>query len=343
MFEYARLTLTAWYLIIIMVVSFLFSLTIYSGINAELHRFEKVQVQIWEDTEDGKVPTRSKDRFLRVGYPDPEVIANARHRLILTLAGINATIFGISATAGYFLAGRTLQPIKQMVEEQHRFVTDASHELRTPITALRTEIEVALRNTKLTSMSAKKVLRSNLEEVVNLQTLSENLLTLAQNGQNILPTHREVVLLQSVIDAAMSRVAILAKKKQLQIVTDIPDIYVIGVPDRLIEVFIILLDNAIKYSTNKQTIEIMAVKSKYFAEVSVIDHGIGIDKKDVPHIFDRFYRASQSRTKTSSGGYGLGLAIAKQIVEAHDGTIRINSQLGRGTIVKVQLPISQQS
>ena len=178
MFENARIKLTAWYLGIIMLVSILFSVVIYTGINAELERIEHMQLRFQEDLEEGIIPP-SNIRIERTLKADPAVIKAARARLLTILGLINLAILGISGGAGYFLAGRTLKPIREMVEEQKRFIADSSHELRAPLTSLRTEIEVALRNTKLNLSDAKKLLVSNLEEVLSLQLLSDNLQNLS--------------------------------------------------------------------------------------------------------------------------------------------------------------------
>jgi len=149
MFQRARLKLTAWYLVIIMTISLMFSLVIYQSINIEFQRFERVQLKIQEDMQEGLPFPHSRDHFIYFGKPDPTVIADARKRLIILLSFINFSILVLSGVAGYFLAGRTLRPIKKMVDEQKRFITDASHELRTPLTSLRSEIEVNLRNKNL--------------------------------------------------------------------------------------------------------------------------------------------------------------------------------------------------
>src|SRR3989304_7701028 len=163
-----QIKLTVWYLLIIMLVSVVFSLVIYSGINRELGRFERSQVLRLRREQELMLPAPLPPELRGL---DAQIVAAARMRLTLTLVLINIGIFGIAGFAGYFLAGRTLKPIKEMVDEQNRFITDASHELRTPITSLKTEIEVNLRDKNL-SKDAKKLLESNLEEVNSLQSLS---------------------------------------------------------------------------------------------------------------------------------------------------------------------------
>jgi two-component system, OmpR family, sensor histidine kinase CiaH len=340
MFERARLKLTAWYLLIIMTISLLFSFAIYSSIDTELHRFERMQIKF-----EAKLPQtqvfqlHSPDHFIRFVRPDPEIIDKARQRLIFALALINISVLLFAGAAGHFLAGRTLRPIKKMVDEQHRFITDASHELRTPITSLRSEIEVGLRNKKLTLSDAKKLLQSNLEEVIHLHTLSDNLLELAQNGKIVDPGHFERFSLVTLIDKAIKKVEPLATKKQITINSQITETTLLGTQDRLLEVFVILLDNAIKYSPKKSGIIISSKSKKGTVSISVIDQGVGIAKEDLPHIFERFFRVSKSRDKTKVSGYGLGLAIAKKIVEAHSGTIQVRSKQAKGTTFTINLPI----
>ncbi len=268
MFENARLKLTAWYLVIIMTISLLFSFTIYTSINLELSRFERMQIRLQEDIREGNVmrlPPR--DHFIHIGSPDPKFIEDSRRRLIAALGLINLSILFLSGLAGYFLAGRTLRPIKKMVDDQKRFITDASHELRTPITALRSEIEVALRNKTLSLADSKKLFISNLEEVVSLQSLSDNLLELAQNGKLVDPKNMKEVSLMTVVKTAMKKVEPLAGKKKITISNSIKERKLQGIPERLTEVFVILLDNAIKYSAEKSTVKIVSKGNEKQVEI----------------------------------------------------------------------------
>lgn len=335
MFEKTRLRLTAWYLTIIMVVSFLFSFFIFTSIDRELQNFEQVDKIIKEHIKENRPIPGS---LLR-SYVNPDLIRDARARLITTLAIINTAIFVVAGGAGYFLAGRTLRPIKKMVDEQNRFITDASHELRTPLTSLRSEIEVNLRNKKLTTKDAKKILESNLEEVINLQALSDNLLELAQSENPKNTSYFTQVSIKECIDQAHKKLSGNIKKKNISVKKEIVDITINGISDRLIELLVILLDNAVKYSPEKSSITVSAKKKGEGVDIRVIDEGIGIHKEDVPHIFDRFYRTSKSRYKNNIGGYGLGLSIAKKIVKLHDGTITVESKVDKGTTFIVHLPI----
>jgi signal transduction histidine kinase len=247
-------------------------------------------------------------------------------------------ILGGSAFAGYMLAGRTLNPIADMVDEQNRFITDASHELRTPLTSLKAEIEVNLRDPNLSLDQTKSILKSNLEEVNSLQVLSDGLIRLTQyqQGQNELSF--TTVQLSIVIKEAIRKVTNAAKTKHITITNDIRSVNLEGNQTSLTELFVIFLDNAIKYSPKQKTIHLTGKKNNGHIIIEITDQGIGIDEKDIPHLFDRFYRADKSRTKNAAPGYGLGLAIAKQIVDQHNGTIRVTSQLKKGTTFTIELP-----
>jgi len=336
MFENTRIKLTAWYLLIIMLISLSFSVVIYSKINEEFSRFENFQIRLKQDINERNIvfpPGPRPNQFVRL---DSQEIQAARIRLISTLAVINFVIFVLAGAAGYFLAGRTLKPIKKMIDEQNRFITDSSHELRTPLTSLKTEIEVGLRNKKLDLKTARKILESNLEEVINLEVLSNNLLELAQNGNLLNKNAMKTVSLSEILKKAINKTKNLADIKQIKIKNNIQEVKIIGVEDRLVEVFIIFLDNAIKYSLDKGNIELISKIKDNRVFISVIDYGMGISREDLPHIFDRFYRADKSRTKK---GYGLGLSIAKKIIEFHKGSITVDSAQNKKTTFTVILPV----
>lgn len=341
MFQKTRIKLTAWYLLIIMLVSVSFSMVIYRSLTAELDRLERV-----EQMRQGR---RLPQFFVGVlnevppALLDPDVIAETKQRIVLRLLGINVLILAGSAVAGYFLAGKTLQPISDMVDEQNRFITDASHELRTPLTSLKSEIEVNLRNKNLTIEEAQKLLQSNLEEVNNLQALSDGLIKLTQfeKGNNGLDISQ--VQIGSVWKEAVRRVSVPAKTKHITITNSVPSVAVAGNAMLLTELFIILLDNAIKYSARGKKIRVSGQKTDGHVVIRVHDEGYGIAKEDLPHLFDRFWRADKSRTKTAAPGYGLGLAIAKQIVDRHFGSIEVESTKEAGTTFTIKLPIHHSS
>jgi len=250
---------------------------------------------------------------------DPEVIQETKRRIALSLFATNIMILGISAASGYFLAGKTLEPIRKNMEEQKEFIGSASHELRTPLTSLKTEIEVGLRDKKLTISDAKKILISNLEEVNKMQKLSDYLLRLNRLESGKSAFEMSKVDLKKVVTNAIGK---------RNVKSDLKRSIVMGSEDALTELIGILLDNAFKYSPKAKGVSVK-VKDK---QIEISDKGTGIPKKDLPHIFDRFYRGDKSRTKD---GYGLGLSIAKQIADLHGARIKVDSRLGTGSTFKV--------
>jgi two-component system sensor histidine kinase CiaH len=277
----------------------------------------------------------------RVFIVDPELITEAENRIKLLLLAVNLAILGVAGLAGYFLAGRTLKPIKEMIDEQNRFITDASHELRTPLTSLKSEIEVGLRDKGLSPTESKKLLESNLEEVNNLQLLSDSLIKLTQyqEQQNSNGLTFKEISLKKVLDEAIKKVNLAARKKQIKIDNKAKDQKLEGDFQSLTEMFVIFLDNAIKYSPKDAAITIYSKLTDGGVRVDIADKGIGIDKKDLPFLFDRFYRADKSRTKDNVPGYGLGLSIAKQVITKHQGSIKVTSEVGKGTVFSIELPL----
>lgn len=345
MFQSARLRLTAWYLLIIMVISIAFSALIYVGSWREFDRMLRIQRMKNDDA-----PSQSELQVIRqdtpfgsnyifTRAPDPDLIEESRHRVLLALIQIDAVIFLVSAVAGYFLAGRTLRPIKEMVDEQNRFITDASHELNTPLTSLRTAIEVNLRDKHLSLTKAKDVLKSNLEDVGSLQTLTSDLMKLNQYQKPARTLPFEMLALSDVLETAREKVLPMAEEKGITLNVASTDVKVLGDKRSLSELFVILLDNAIKYSGDGKHVLLTVKRDDGKVKIAVIDKGIGIEEKALAHIFDRFYRVDSSRTKQHVPGYGLGLSIAKRIALLHKGNLSVVSTLGKETTFTVELPV----
>ena len=347
MFHSARIKLTFWYLVIIMLVSGFFSLIVYRGFTKELGR--GFRFQALHTAPERRVVVQERNGFFRILpfmiYPDEiapeefvEIINLAKRRFALQLLIINGGILFLAGTAGYFLAGKTLQPIEVMVDEQKRFVADASHELKTPITALITEIEVALRNKKLNLKDAKDTLSSSLDEVGKLKEFTQYLLSLSRYEADGDDIPREKVDLSEAVRQAVERNTPLANKSKIKITQELNEVSTLGNPQSMVELISILINNAIKYSPDNTKIKVTVAKVGRKAVIKVKDQGIGIDEKDIPHIFDRFYRADCSRCKQEVDGYGLGLSIAKSIVESHKGTIGVESKPNQGSTFIISLP-----
>jgi two-component system, OmpR family, sensor histidine kinase CiaH len=335
MFEKARIKLTIWYLLIIMTISIFFSCLIYVGATREFDRvltFGQYKLQHPETIERYiQRPVWEIETLPPRGSLDLRLAQVARLRAVEGLILINLIILFISSFAGYFLAGRTLRPIKKMIDEQNRFITDASHELNTPLTSLKTSIEVNLRDKNFTITKARELMLSNLEDINSLQNLSDKLIKLNQyqyiNGSVLFAK----VLLPEVLNKALEKVNKQAKEKKIKISVNILKTKLLGDEESLVELFVILLDNAIKYSKQNKIITVTNRKLDSKVQIEVKDQGVGITKEDLPFIFDRFYRAEKSRTKNDYPGYGLGLSIAKRIVSMHNGDIVVESEAGKGT------------
>ena len=331
LFKSARIKLSLLYLLIIMVISVSFSAGIYGIMSREMERFAKNQRFRFEER------MFFPDQGRKIApLPDPELLWELKSRLIVYLGFINLIILISAGLLGYLLAGWTLKPIARMLEDQTRFISDASHELKTPLTALKSSFEVFLREPKPSMTDAKALIKDGVNDVDTLAKLASSLLTLSRFSEPDSNVPLESVDLAKVIYDVADALKPLAQNRQVNIDLNVAPAYVLGDSQKLVELFTILMDNAIKYSKENSKVAVMLTKTDGHVLVDVEDFGIGISAEDLPHIFDRFYRADLSRTKTVVDGHGLGLAIAKKIVEVHKGTITVKSQLGVGTTFQVK-------
>lgn len=279
---------------------------------------------------------------------DPEVEAYLQQReaegkraLVQRLVILNLLALAMGSGLSLYLARRTLQPIEANMDAQAQFVTDASHELRTPLTALQTTNEVALRRPNLTASDARELLQHNVAEVAKLQALTTSLLNLAKQDAHV---QLSPVLLQDIAADAMNSVVSTAQQRHIAIDDAVPNIRALANAQNLAQVIVILLDNAIKYSPAGTKVTISGTISGKYASIAVADNGQGIAAVDLPHIFDRFYRADQSRTRGKvtqhADGYGIGLSLAQKLVRQMNGTISVTSLEGKGSTFTVRLPVA---
>jgi two-component system sensor histidine kinase CiaH len=330
-FRSARIKLTAWYLAIIMSISLAFSAFIYVSVTTELqNRFDIIERRL-QLRSFGFIPPPGQ---VEIFFEDLEA---SRSRLFLILFYTNAAIFTFSAIAGYFLAGKTLSPIEKAMEEQKRFVADASHEFKTPLTSLQTSIEVALRDKKLSLGEAKEILKDSIGDIQNLTSLSNYLLGLARFQNNSLT--KTSVNVKDIIKRVGKQITPIAKSKEVSLIVKSESISIKADEDSLEKLVRILLDNAFKYTPMKGRVWLTCEKVKRNLVIEIKDNGIGISKSDLPHIFERFYRADLSRSKEQIPGFGLGLSVAKEIVNMYKGSILVESKLGRGSTFIVKLPL----
>ena len=329
MFRSARVRLTLLYLFIVALISISFSAIIYNDFAYELQsRLARAESRL----QILAVPKQVTQKLLE------DELSVSERIITLRLLLLNGAILTISGAGAYFLAGRTLSPIEKVMEDQKRFVADASHELRTPLTSIKTEIEVALRDKKISLRDAKKLLASNLSDIDKMKDLANYLLTLSryESGRGLEMEH---VDLKKVLLEASKQNAAVSKKKKVKVIKKLESARVRGNRAGLTELFSILISNAVNYSESGGKVEVTAKRSRRSIVVEVEDHGIGIEKTDMPHIFDRFYRADQSRCKEVVEGYGLGLSIAKSIADLHRVALKVKSTPGIGTKFSVNFPL----
>jgi signal transduction histidine kinase len=319
-----------------MVVSLLFSLNVYRISTYEVDNRLSRQVDFL-NTRPFIGPGFDINPFERERQSE---LSNSKRHVIGQLLYANMLVLLVGGLGSYLLARLTIKPIEEAHLAQARFAADASHELRTPIAAMRTETEVALLNPKLSLKEAQNLLKSNVEELDRLTILSEGLLQLARGVDDV--TTDEVVAVRDIVSAAITQTARATKAKHITIdVQTIPNVSVTGNSIQLVQLLVILLDNAVKYSPEKQTVTLGAVQQHGHIALSVSDHGIGIGADDLEHVFERFYRADTARSKANASGYGLGLSIAEQIASAHHGFIQADSTLGAGSVFTITLPVHE--
>ena len=236
-----------------------------------------------------------------------------------------------------------ISKLEQAFERERRFTADASHELKTPLAVLRGDIEVALRRDRSTE-EYKRVLASSLEEIARLTKLADDLLTLARSDAGEQVLELEPVRLDSLAAEARSFIQPLAAASGIALNHEAPPAPVVieGDAKRLKQLFVNLLDNAIKYTASGGSAQLRLSVEDGAALIEVSDTGRGIPKDALPRIFERFYRQSDPRDSRVTG-FGLGLAISKWIVDAHNGSIEAESEEGRGSRFIIRLPLKQNS
>ncbi|GGE33865.1 two-component sensor histidine kinase [Pullulanibacillus camelliae] len=245
----------------------------------------------------------------------------------------------LAFVVGYFLAKRALEPIKQAWDKQQQFVSDASHELRTPLSIIQTRIELLLKSPKARIQEKLKDISITLNESRRLSKLVSHLLTLARSDANRIEIEKKPVaineLLKQVYDQFDEMVSF--QGKTLTLNSAPAPLNILGDRERLYQLLVILIDNAIKFTDDKEGRIMMTCSSDgHHVTITVADNGIGISKQHQHQVFDRFFQADTSRTDRE--GSGLGLSIAKWIVDQHAGKITIESELGEGTRFILSFP-----
>ncbi|MFN3395188.1 MAG: sensor histidine kinase [Thermodesulfovibrionales bacterium] len=226
-----------------------------------------------------------------------------------------------------------MENIRNLSETQKRFTQDVSHEIRSPLTSLRGNIEVSLRKRR-SPEEYEDVLRSNLFDVIRLIRITDDLLFLARSDNNIIEIRKNWFDINHLLKAIIERV----DHEGVRIIENYKEgLEYYGDINLLEQAFSNIIQNAIKYTPEGGTVTISTEDNDHSVQIRISDSGIGIPEKDIPHIFERFYRVDKERSR-KLGGTGLGLSIAKWIIDSHSGTISVYSTVGKGTTFTISLP-----
>ncbi|QPA31476.1 sensor histidine kinase [Thermaerobacillus caldiproteolyticus] len=295
--------------------------------NIENFYFRAIAIQM--DTDFGKITVQ----ILRNVNSEREILDQL---LLIIVTG--CIIGGLCAVAaGYFLAGRALVPIQQAWQKQQQFVSDASHELRTPLAVIQAKTDLLFRS--LSATIEEKIVDISVisKECRRLSKLVANLLTLARSDSNQIEIKKEAFRLDELLREIVDHYSEIASYQQKDMTLNVESpILFTADKERIHQLLVILLDNAMKYTEEGGRIHLSCHQTASSITLEVQDNGIGIAKEEIPKIFDRFYQSDKARTK--SDGAGLGLSIAKWIIEKHEGKVKVYSQLGEGTRFEITFP-----
>lgn len=274
----------------------------------------------------------------RIAFVDRTFLQESLRSIFIIFMAVAGASLIILFLISVFLANRAIEPIKEAFEKQEQFIADASHELKTPLAIVKTNLAVIEGNKYETVESQSKWLDFIHLQTDRMSNLINDMLSLAK-----LDSLEQTVLFQSfnlsdLINGVVLAFEAASFENNIELRTDIQeDVFFYGDKNGFERLITILMDNAIKNTPKKGLIIVSLACTKNNIEIIVKNTGAGIDPKDIDKIFERFYRADSSRAR-ESGGYGLGLAIAKSIVQNHNGKIYAKSNLGEDTSFIVKLP-----
>lgn len=331
--------------------------TVFTNLSGEIQDIRAVGIEIdqdslqeiidklfTEDKEKGSVSGQHLVYLMKAGnngytiaFVDISTSQNAMWNLIMTsfAAGGGALIaFFIMSV---LLSNWALKPVEAAWNQQKQFVADASHELKTPLTVILADTDIMLSHPQDSIAQQKKWIDSIAQEAQRMKKLVENLLFLAKSDANTQPIQFSCVNLSDVAWSCLLPFESIAYEQGIHLHSEIEnDLYVSGDESQLKQLMMIFLDNACKYALAKGRISVTLKKNGDKILCTIHNTGSYIDKEDIEHIFERFYRCDKARVH--QGGYGLGLSIAKSIIDHHHGQIQVFSTIEEGTSFRITLP-----
>jgi signal transduction histidine kinase len=261
-----------------------------------------------------------------------ELISGTPLGVGMEIVSVDLFLLLLSSLICYWLAGVTLRPIQRSIEKEKTFLSNASHELRTPLAVMKTDIEVLLRAPQFSKEEVTQMLESNIEEIDRLARMANELLQIARTDEYT-EAKRERVDIAKVAMHSVKKMRSLADAKGVALhVHSLSDTWADCVVDDIERVFFNILHNAITHTLKGGSVSVDVTQNKKLVTVTITDTGAGISARDLPHIFERFYKGEES------SGTGLGLPIALCIIEEHGGVLSVQSTKGSGTTVRMSLP-----
>ena len=322
-FGRAVVRLTAYYTVGVFFILSVFSVLVYNLVVTDLEN------NLHENTE-GVVSI--------LEFRDEPLLHEVTENLFNILLFSDLILLILTIGVSYTLARKTLMPLRDAYQKQKKFVADAAHELRTPLAVLKAGSELLLQHDRGV-MEYKKFIGESKEETDRLITLSNDLLFLVQNKEGQVDSSFSLVSFSDVCVTQCKNIEAYAEQHVVSLDTHIEEgVMLQGRGSDLSRLILNLIKNAIDYNKPQGTVALTLIKDDSQVLLRVEDTGIGMHEKDVPHIFERFYKADSSRTQKPSGGSGLGLSIVKEIVIRHGGSIQVESILGKGTTFELRFP-----
>ena len=306
------------------------------------------EVRVFTETNERGAPTKVMMTTQRIFSPplplqtvyvgkDVTAMYNGMEKATWALAVLGGVALVFAAGIGYVLSGGAMKPVREAYEKQRQFAADASHELRTPLAVVLASADLLRSDPSITSPFLKQVIEDVRDEVKKMTKLVSDLLTVARTDGK---ANQMRLVRMDLVSAVQQTVRIMrpfAEKKDIVIDEELPKRVEIHADEQKIrQLILILVDNAVKYTSEHGRISVRAQEERGSVQLSVSDTGIGIAPEHQERIFERFYRVDKARSRRM-GGNGLGLAIAREIVEAHGGSIAVESEPGKGTTFHIRL------